>query len=167
VLEKPNPGSIASRSAGIPAEAGAGVVLMHSRGSFTELASFDHAEYPDGIVVEVARELAAAVARAAAAGIPAERLAIDPGFGFSKTAPQNILLLDGLDALGGLGRPVVVGPSRKRFLGQITGREIGDRDRATAAACALAHERGARLFRVHEPAAVRDALAVAHALGAP
>jgi dihydropteroate synthase len=59
-----------------------------------------------------------------------------------------------------------VGPSRKRFLGAVTGRDVSDRDRATAALCALTYARGARLFRVHDPSAVRDALTVAHALGA-
>jgi dihydropteroate synthase len=98
--------------------------------------------------------------------VSTDRIVIDPGFGFSKTADQNILLADQLQALHALGRPILVGPSRKRFLGGITGRDLHDRDRATAAFCALAYARGARLFRVHEPSAVRDALAVAHALGA-
>lgn len=148
------------------ARAGAGLILMHSRGTFAELATFDHVEYPDGVVVETVRELAGAVARATGAGIGADRVVVDPGFGFAKTAPQNVLLLDGLAALRGLGRPILVGPSRKRFLGHVTGRDVADRDRATAAACALAYERGARLFRVHDPAEARDALAVAQALGA-
>ena len=88
---------------------------------------------------------------------------IDPGFGFSKTAEQNILLFDQLDALQALGRPVLVGPSRKRFLGAVTGLPLDARDRATARACALAWERGARLFRVHDAAAARDALTLAQA----
>jgi dihydropteroate synthase len=92
-------------------------------------------------------------------------VAVDPGLGFSKTAEQNLFLTDQLEALLCLGRPVLVGPSRKRFLGAATGRDVGDRDAATAAACALAFERGARIFRVHDVAASRDALAVAHALG--
>jgi dihydropteroate synthase len=150
----------------VVAEAGAGLVVMHSRGAFAEMATFEHADYPEGVVAETVRELAAAVARAAAAGIAPERVAVDPGLGFSKTAPQNLLLLDGLTALRALGRPILVGPSRKRFLGHVTGRDVGDRDRATAAACVLAWERGARLFRVHDPAQVRDALALAHSLGA-
>ncbi|HEU5040182.1 MAG TPA: dihydropteroate synthase, partial [Gemmatimonadales bacterium] len=71
---------------------------------------------------------------------------------------------DQLAALHALGRPVVVGPSRKRFLGAVTGRPVEDRDRATAAACALAWERGARVFRVHDVAAAREALALAAAV---
>src|SRR5690606_5343934 len=110
-------------------------------------------------------ELRAAVDAAVAAGVEPDRIAVDPGLGFAKTPAQSLELLDGLAALLALGRPVLVGPSRKRFLGAATGRDVADRDRATAAACALAWERGARLFRVHEPAAVRDALAVAAALG--
>ena len=117
-----------------------------------------------------AATLAAFSARTIALGLEkaggADRIVVDPGFGFSKTADQNILLADQLSALHALGRPILVGPSRKRFLGAVTGRDLHDRDRATAAFCALAYARGARLFRVHEPSAVRDALAVAHALGA-
>ena len=90
---------------------------------------------------------------------------IDPGFGFSKTVEQNLLLFDQLEALQALGRPVLVGPSRKRFLGAVTGQPVEARDRATAAACALAWERGARLFRVHDVAAAREALTVVEALG--
>ena len=150
----------------VVARTGAGVVLMHSRGAFTEMATFEHADYPEGVVVETVAELGSVVARATSAGIAAERIIVDPGLGFSKTAPQNVLLLDGLAALRALGRPILVGPSRKRFLGEVTGREVHDRDRGTAAACALAWERGARIFRVHEPVEVRDALALAHSLGA-
>jgi dihydropteroate synthase len=98
------------------------------------------------------------------AGVEPDRIVVDPGLGFAKTPEQSLALLDQLGALRALGRPILVGPSRKRFLGEATGRAVGDRDRATAAACVLAWERGARLFRVHEPAAVRDALAVAAAL---
>jgi dihydropteroate synthase len=77
---------------------------------------------------------------------------------------QNVLLFDQLAALQALGRPLLVGPSRKRFLGAITGLAVEHRDRATAAACALAWERGARLFRVHDIAAAREALALAAAV---
>jgi dihydropteroate synthase len=114
-----------------------------------------------GIVVG---ELDAARQRATGAGIAAEQVVLDPGFGFGKAAEQNWRLLDALDAVVSLGAPVLVGVSRKRFLGDATGRPVEERDAATAAACALAWDRGARLFRVHEPAAVRDALAVARAI---
>ncbi len=152
--------------AGVVADAGAGLVLMHSRGTVSTMATYDDATYEGGVVAGVLDELRAALDRATRAGIPLERIVVDPGLGFAKTPEQSILLAGRLGALSALGRPILVGPSRKRFLGAITGRDVGDRDRATAAVAALAYERGARLFRVHDPAAVRDALAVAHALGA-
>jgi dihydropteroate synthase len=149
----------------VVAEAGAGLALMHSRGSMLEIASYTHASYAD-VVGEVLAELRTAVTAAGDAGIPMPAVAVDPGFGFSKTVEQNLLLLDQLEALHALGRPVLVGPSRKRFLGAVTGLPLEDRDRATAAACALAWERGARMFRVHDVIAARDALAFAAAVGA-
>jgi dihydropteroate synthase len=139
---------------------------MHSRGSFGELASDPHANYPGGVVEVVHDELLAAVQRATDAGVPLANVAVDPGFGFAKTPEQNIVLLDRLRTIVSLGRPTFVGLSRKRFLGELTGRDATDRDRATAAASAVAVERGARLVRVHAPVAVRDALAIIHALGA-
>jgi dihydropteroate synthase len=150
----------------VVAQAGAGLVLMHSRGSILEIASYTHATYGD-IVGEVLAELRAPLAAAAAAGVAPGATVVDPGLGFSKTPEQNILLFDRLDALQALGRPVLVGPSRKRFLGAVTGQPVEARDRATATACALAWERGARLFRVHDVAAARDALALAQAIGGP
>lgn len=146
------------------ATARAGLVLMHSRGDILELASYAHATYAD-VVSEVVAELRSAVDRAGDAGVPADAVVVDPGFGFSKTVEQNLVLFDGLEALHALGRPVLVGPSRKRFLGAVTGQPVEARDRATAVACALAWERGARLFRVHDVAAARDALAFAAAVG--
>jgi len=152
--------------AGVVAEARAGLVLMHSRGAILEIASFEHATYLD-VVGEVVAELRAALAVAAAAGVTPGATVVDPGFGFSKTVEQNILLFDQLEALQSLGRPVLVGPSRKRFLGAVTGQPLDARDRATATACALAWERGARLFRVHDAAAAHDALSLVQAIGGP
>jgi dihydropteroate synthase len=105
-----------------------------------------------------------AVGRARLAGIAADHLVVDPGLGFGKTPEQNVELLRGLGALRVLGRPILVGPSRKRVLGALTGRDVAERDQATAAAAALAWETGARLFRVHQPGPTRDALAVAQAI---
>jgi dihydropteroate synthase len=150
--------------AAVAAAAGAGAVLMHSRGGVLEIASYTYAEYAGDVVGGVLDELRTAVSAATAAGVPAEAIVIDPGLGFSKTVEQNVLLFDQLAALQALGRPVLVGPSRKRFLGAVTGLPVEQRDRATAAACALAWERGARLFRVHEVAAAREALALAAAV---
>jgi dihydropteroate synthase len=147
------------------AAAGAGIVLMHSRGSVLEIASYTHAEYGDDVVGGVLGELRSALDRASAAGIGPEATVIDPGLGFSKTAEQSVELFDQLSALSALGRPVLVGPSRKRFLGSLTGLPVEDRDRATALACALAYERGARLFRVHDVAAAAEALRLTRAVG--
>ena len=151
--------------AGTIAAAGAGLILMHSRGSILELSSYQHAEYGGDVVGVVVSELRDALALATAAGIGPDATVLDPGFGFSKTIEQNLVLFDQLAALQALGRPVLVGPSRKRFLGSAAGVPVEDRDRATAMACALAYERGARLFRVHDVASAREALALAHAIG--
>lgn len=150
--------------AAVVARAGAGVILMHMRGTpdtMDTLAVYQH------VAAEVAGELATAATRAEAAGIERERIMIDPGFGFAKTAEQNFRLLDELATIVGLGYPVAVGPSRKRFLGVATGRPVEDRDRATALACAFAWERGARAFRVHDVALAREALMLATALTDP
>ena len=143
---------------------GAGLILMHSRGTVSTMATYEHAQYRD-VAGEVQGELADALAAARARGVPAERIALDPGLGFSKTPEQTYAVLRAVPALAGLGYPVMLGPSRKRFLGAVTGRDVAERDVATAAACALGWMLGARLFRVHAPAPVRDALAVAAAVG--
>jgi dihydropteroate synthase len=153
--------------AAVAAKSGAGVILMHSRGGLLEIASYDRADYGGDVVGGVLAELRASLATATDAGVAQEAIVVDPGFGFSKTVEQSVALFDQLSVLQSLGRPLAVGPSRKRFLGAITGLPVEDRDRATAAACALAWERGARLFRVHAVAAAREALAIAEALEAP
>jgi len=145
-------------------EAQAGVILMHMRGTpatMDDLAKYDH------VAVDVAAELAAGAAKAEGEGIARERIVVDPGFGFAKTATHNFRLLDELATIVALGYPVAVGLSRKRFLGAATERPVDDRDRATAVACALAWERGARLFRVHDVALTREALALASATTNP
>jgi dihydropteroate synthase len=146
--------------AGVAAAAGAGVIVMHMRGTpdtMDSLAVYRH------VAAEVAAELARAAARAETEGVARERIVVDPGFGFAKTPEQNFRLLDELATVVAVGYPVAVGPSRKRFLGAATGRPVEDRDRATAVACALAWERGARLFRVHDAALANEALRVASA----
>lgn len=144
----------------VAGHAEAGVILMHMRGTpetMDDLAKYDH------VAAEVAAELAAAAEKAERAGIARERIVLDPGFGFAKTATQNLRLLDELASIVAVGYPVAVGLSRKRFLGAVTGRPVEDRDRATAIACALAWERGARLFRVHNVRLTHEALALASA----
>ena len=145
-------------------DAQAGVILMHMRGTpatMDDMATYGH------VAAEVAAELAGMAERAERAGIAGERIVVDPGFGFAKTATQNLRLLDELATIVALGYPVAVGLSRKRFLGAATGRPVEDRDRATAVGCALAWERGARLFRVHDVALTREALALASATTNP
>jgi len=145
-------------------QAGVGVILTHMRGTPETMDA--QASY-GAVALEVAGELRETAARAEGAGIARRRIALDPGFGFAKVGAQNFRLLDELAAVAGLGYPVAVGPSRKRFLGHATGRPVEDRDRATAVACALAWERGARIFRVHDVALAREALAVAAATASP
>ncbi len=153
--------------AAVAGDAQAGVILMHMRGTpdtMDDLAKYGH------VAAEVAAELggmAERAERAGRAGIARERIVVDPGFGFAKTATQNLRLLDELATIVALGYPVAVGVSRKRFLGAATGRPVEDRDRATAVGCALAWERGARLFRVHDVALTREALALASATTNP
>jgi dihydropteroate synthase len=149
--------------ADVCATRGAGLVLMHSRGALPALATYDHATYGD-VMGEVSGELCAAARRAEDAGVAREGIVLDPGLGFAKRPEHNYVALQRLEALAALGYPLMVGPSRKRFLGAVTGKDAGARDVATAAACVTAYQRGARLFRVHAVAETREALAVAHAV---
>jgi dihydropteroate synthase len=143
------------------ARLGVPVVLMHSRGGREEL----HRDPCYGDVLrEVAAELGEAMARAAAAGIPEDRVLLDPGIGFSKAAEHNLPLLRDLGPILDRGRPVLVGPSRKSFLGHLTGRPVQERLEATAAAVVAAILAGANLVRVHEVAPLRDAIRVADAI---
>ncbi len=142
------------------AAAGAGLVVMHSRGTVGEMASLP-ADYGADPVGNITGELRQAMERAITAGVSPGAIVVDPGLGFSKTAEQSLLVLDQLGSLLALGRPILVGPSRKRFLGVATGLPAEQRDRATAVACVMAWERGARIFRVHDVAMAREALAVA------
>ena len=146
------------------AERQAGVILMHMRGT---PATMDGLAHYKQVATEVAAELSALADRGEQEGIARERIVLDPGFGFAKTAEQNFRLLDELATIVAVGYPVAVGLSRKRFLGAATGRPVEDRDRATAVACAIAWERGARLFRVHDVLLTREALALASATTNP
>jgi dihydropteroate synthase len=143
------------------AELGVGVVVMHMRGDPATMDSL--AAYGD-VVGEVTAELAARRDAALAAGVAAEALVLDPGLGFAKTTAHNLALLRRLERIAALGHPVLVGPSRKRFLGAITGGGVEDRDAATAAACVAARLNGASLFRVHDVVRAREALDVADAI---
>jgi dihydropteroate synthase len=121
----------------------------------------------EDVVSEVKSFLEQRMAFAITEGIAEERIMLDPGIGFGKTADHNLELLRRLDELVALGRPIVIGTSRKSFLGKLTGRDTGDRVPGTIATNVLAYERGARVFRVHDVGPMRDALAVAAATLAP
>ena len=150
--------------AGVVAEAGAGLVLMHMRGTPETMQTLTRY---DDVAVDVARELEARLARALAAGVEKERIALDPGIGFAKTAEQNLELIARLDVLAALGRPVLLGPSRKAFIGKLLGGiPPEERDAGTVGACVAGLMRGARIFRVHEVRAARHALDVADAVRA-
>jgi len=148
------------------AEAGVPVVLMHWRGHSDQMHS--RAEYPGGVVREVVDELAARLAAAVQAGVPADRVVLDPGLGFAKEAEHNWALLGSLESLIELGQPVLVGASRKRFLGELLGDEGGprpldERDDATLAITALLAAAGAWCVRVHDARGNVDAVRVAQA----
>ena len=147
--------------AALVAERGAGCCLMHMLGEPRTMQ--DDPRYDD-VVSDVKAFLEERMAFAVAEGVPEERIELDPGIGFGKTVAHNLELLDRVGEIAALGRPVVVGVSRKAFLGRITGREVpADRVAATVAANVLALERGATVFRVHDVAPTRDALLVAAA----
>ncbi len=145
--------------ASVVAESGAGLVLMHMRGTPATMQS--HAVYDD-VAGEVAAELAGPLERARAAGIEPGRIVLDPGIGFAKTAEQNLELIARLGVLGRLGRPILLGASRKAFIGGLLGGVPADeRDAGTAGACVAGLARGARIFRVHDVRTARHALDVA------
>ncbi len=146
--------------AGLVAEAKADCCLMHMLGDPRTMQ--DDPRYDD-VVADVKAFLEARLAFAVAEGVPEDRVMLDPGIGFGKTVEHNLQLLRRLDEIAALGRPVVIGTSRKSFLGKLTGREVGERLAGTIASNVLALERGATVFRVHDVAPVRDALAVAAA----
>ncbi|MFZ1574153.1 MAG: dihydropteroate synthase [Chromatiaceae bacterium] len=137
------------------------VCLMHMRGT---PASMQEAPAYADPVAEVADFLSERVRVCEGAGIPRQRLILDPGFGFGKTLEHNLALLAGLGRLAELGLPLLVGLSRKSMIGALTGREVGDRLAGSLAAAVLAVERGAILIRVHDVAATRDVVKVAWAL---
>ncbi|MFZ0409121.1 MAG: dihydropteroate synthase [Cyanobium sp.] len=144
------------------ARAGCPYVLMHSRG--TSQTMDDRAVYGD-VVAEVRSELLAATQQALAAGVRTEQIVWDPGLGFAKTTEQNLELLRRLGELRSAGFPLLVGPSRKRFIGAVLG-EARPRARlwGTAAVCALAVAAGARVVRVHDVAPIRQVVRMADAL---
>jgi dihydropteroate synthase len=149
--------------AGVVADGDAYLCLMHMLG---EPGTMQDAPRYDDVVSEVASFLEERLAAAVSAGVPEERIYLDPGIGFGKTVDHNLELLARLDEIVALGRPVLVGASRKRFLGRV----LGDPDALTGpvaagvAVAVLAYERGASMFRVHDVRPHVDALAAARAV---
>jgi dihydropteroate synthase len=146
--------------AGLVADRGVDCCLMHMLG---EPRTMQAEPRYDDVVSDVKAFLEERMRFAVEEGVPEDRIQLDPGIGFGKTVEHNLELLRRIDEIAALGRPVVVGTSRKSFIGRITGRDVTERVHGTVATCVLALERGARVFRVHDVAAVADALAVTNA----
>ena len=135
------------------ADTGLPVCLMHMRGEPGTMQ--DNPQYPD-IVAEVHDFLVERMAACATAGIPAERIVLDPGFGFAKTLEHNLVLFRRMAELSVLGRPLLIGVSRKSMIGKVLGHEVGERLYGSLALAALALTKGAHILRVHDVAETVD-----------
>lgn len=148
----------------VVAEARAGIVIMHSRGTVPEMATFALADYGD-VVGDMLFELRGQLETAVAGGIRKESIALDPGVGFAKRTEHSLAVLGALPKLVAWGCPVLVGVSRKRFIGEITDvTDPAGRLHGTLGANVAALSRGARIFRVHDVRPAREALDVAWAI---
>jgi len=148
--------------AAVCARAGAGVILMHSRGNVSDMATYQHARYGDDVMAEIIAELDESVHRAEMAGVPRGNIALDPGLGFAKRSEHSVTVLAELHRLTERGYPVVIGASRKRFIGELSCvTEPAERVDGTTAANVVALLAGARIFRVHDARPARRALDVA------
>ena len=145
------------------ADSGLPVCLMHMRGEPTTMQQ--NPEYPD-VVAEVRDFLGERLAVCAAAGIAAERVILDPGFGFAKTLEHNLSLFKHMQALHVLGRPLLVGVSRKSMIGKVLGREVDERLYGSLALAALALNKGAHILRVHDVAQTIDVVRMLAAVDA-
>jgi len=145
----------------VVAKAGAGLVLMHMQG--TPKSMQRDPQYCD-VVAEVRQFFIERMKTAEEVGIDPEQILLDPGFGFGKNVIHNLTLLMQLDQLAVLGPPIVVGVSRKAFIGQVLDRQVGDRLMGTAVAVAVAVLRGARIVRVHDVKPMRDVVRMVEAI---
>jgi dihydropteroate synthase len=145
----------------VVAEAGAGLVVMHMQGI---PETMQQAPHYDDVVGDVARFLAERSRFAMDHGVERDRIVLDPGIGFGKTLTHNLDLLANLHAFTELGFPLLVGPSRKGFIGQLTHQSVDARAWGTAAVIALAVQQGARILRVHDVGPMRDVVSVADAV---
>ena len=145
----------------VVAKTGAGLVLMHMQGTPETMQRSPHY---DDVIEDITRFLAERARFAMDRGIAHERIVLDPGIGFGKTLTHNVDLLANLDAFLQLGFPLLVGPSRKGFIGQLTRQSPGGRAWGTAGVVALAVEHGANILRVHDVAPMKDVVTVADAI---
>ena len=150
------PGALEAAAAG-----GAGVCVMHMQGTPTTM---QHAPHYHDVVAEVRDWLVGRLAACRAAGIAADAIAVDPGFGFGKDAAHHLAMFAALEVFTTLGAPLLVGVSRKSMVGQLTGRPVVDRAAGSIALAALAAERGAAIVRAHDVAATVDAVRIGAAL---
>lgn len=150
-------GMVSREALSVVAGSDCAVCVMHMQGEPGTMQQTP--QYLD-VVAEVNSFLGRAVERCRLAGVADERIVLDPGFGFGKTVDHNLALFSALTAAGIGGFPILVGVSRKSMLGAITGRPVGERLAASVAAALLAAQKGAKILRVHDVAATRDALAV-------
>ncbi len=139
----------------------AGAIAMHT---LAEPAVMQRAPRYDDVVAEVRAHLRQRLDAAEGAGVDPERVVVDPGIGFGKTLAHNLALLRRVEAFASLGRPVLIGPSRKRFVGELTGRPVSQRGWGTAGAVAAAVVYGAHIVRVHDVAEMVDVVRVAQAI---
>ncbi|WP_341760627.1 dihydropteroate synthase [Candidatus Endowatersipora endosymbiont of Watersipora subatra] len=139
----------------IAASTGAGLVLMSNRRKH---------DFGSDLIEDTKKSLLHSLKIASVAGVEASQIVLDPGFGFSSTTDHDILMLRNLEKLHDLGFPLLVGTSCKRFLGEITGRDVIDRSVSTSATSVFARQKGSAIFRVHDIVMNKDALAVADAL---
>lgn len=142
-------------------ESGAAVILMHRKGHSVSMQNEPH--YED-VVREVQEFLQVRATVAEKAGIASDRIIVDPGIGFGKTGSHNLKLLANISQFLGLGFPVMIGASRKAFLGELTGRTVGEREMGHAAVIATAVWQGAHIVRVHDVKTMKDVMTVAQAL---
>ena len=150
-----------SRMAQVVQKSGAGVVLMHRQG---HSLTMQEAPYYEDVVGEVKGFLSERVAMAQSIGIPADHIIIDPGIGFGKTCSQNLKILANLGKFIQLKQPLMVGISRKAFIGELTGKPVAEREMGNAAVMATAVWQGASFLRVHDVAAMKNVIQVAQAL---
>jgi len=149
------------RLGGVVARSGAALVIMHMQGT---PRTMQQAPHYDDLLGEVIAELGAGIARATAAGVEPGQILVDPGIGFGKSLEHNLELLGRLGELETLGRAILVGPSRKAFIGRLLDLPAAERVEGTIAACCCAADRGAHVVRVHDVGPVSRALRVADAI---